>query len=266
MIERLWTDDDVARWEAAVALWRSALATVPRHKFIPDTVWIKNPRRWPTLVPLCRDDDPDRWLRLTYAASYDDYVVTQVDDGHPDGPGLGGSMPTSSASSPVIVAVMLAALDASLGHRVLEIGTGTGYNAALLAHRLGTGHVTSIEIDPDVAAQARTALSDTGYGEICVITGDGALRVPTRCPVRPDRRYCGCAQHPVPVGGADPSWRPDPAALGQQLHRRAGGVDRWRARHRPRRHHRRVIVHVAASPAGTARTRGRCGGRRRGPR
>ena len=78
-------------------------------------------------MPLCRHDDPDRWLRLTYATGYDDYVVTQVDDGHPDGPGLGGSMLTSSASSPAIVAVMLAALDASVGHRVLEIGTGTGY-------------------------------------------------------------------------------------------------------------------------------------------
>lgn len=121
-------------------------------------------------------------LRLTYATGYDDYVVTQVDDGHPDGPGLGGSMPTSSASSPVIVAVMLAALDAHPGHRVLEIGTGTGYSAALLAHRLGAQHVTSIEIDPDVAAQARRALAETGYGEICTVTGDGALGHPPGAP------------------------------------------------------------------------------------
>jgi protein-L-isoaspartate O-methyltransferase len=82
------------------------------------------------LLPLHREDDPDRWLRLTYAAGYDTYVVTQVDDGCPAGPGLAGSMPTSSASSPVVVAVMLAALDAHPGHRVLEIGTGVRHEVA----------------------------------------------------------------------------------------------------------------------------------------
>ncbi|PZS39363.1 MAG: hypothetical protein DLM62_08695 [Pseudonocardiales bacterium] len=196
MVDRLLVDDDVARWASAVAPWRSAVAAVPRHEFIPDTVWIKNPKRWPTLVPLCRDEDPDRWLRLTYATGSDDYVVTQVDDGHPDGPGLGGSMPTSSASSPVIVAVMLAALDACPGHRVLEIGTGTGYDAALLAHRLGAEQVTSIEIDSDVAAQARRALSETGYGEICTITGDGELGYPPGTPY--DRIIVTAAVHRIP--------------------------------------------------------------------
>ncbi len=106
-------------------------------------------------------------------------MATQVDDGHPDVPGLGGSMPTSSASSPVIVAVMLAALDARQGHRVWEVGTGTGYNAALLAHRLGAEQVTSIEVDPDVATRARTALSANGFGAVTVITGDGALGYPS---------------------------------------------------------------------------------------
>jgi protein-L-isoaspartate O-methyltransferase len=46
---------------------------------------------------------------------------------------------------PVIIAVMLAALDVREGHRVLEVGTGTGYNAALLAHRLGAEQVISVE-------------------------------------------------------------------------------------------------------------------------
>ena len=195
---------------------------MPRHAFIPDTVWVKNPRHWPTLLPLHRDDDPARWLALAYG---DDAVITQVDDGHPEGPGLAGAMQTSSASAPDIVAVMLAALDVHPGHQVLEIGTGTGYNAALLAQRLGAEHITSIEVDPDVAVQARTALSETGYGEICVVTGDWGTRVSPACPLRPDRLYRGGAPHPLPVGGADSPWRPDPAALGQQLHRCAGGVD-----------------------------------------
>lgn len=196
MVDRLSGDEDVTRWATAVEPWWPALTTVPRHRFIPDIVWIKNPGSGPTLVPLYRDDDPDRWLRLTYASGYDDAVITQIDDGHPDGPGLGGSMPTSSASSPVMVAVMLAALDTHPGHRVLEIGTGTGYNAALLAHRLGASHVTSIEIDPAVAAQARKALSDTGYGEVEVITGDGARGYPPGGPY--DRLIATTAVNHIP--------------------------------------------------------------------
>jgi protein-L-isoaspartate(D-aspartate) O-methyltransferase len=173
--------------------WWPALAAVPRHKFIPETVWVKNPLYVPALVPVHREEDPARWLELAYS---DDYVVTQVDDGRPDGPGLGGTMPTSSASSPVIVAVMLAALAAHPGHRVCEIGTGTGYHAALLAHRLGAGHVTSIEIDPDVAVHARKALSETGYGEVCAVTGDGALGYSPSAPY--DRIIATAAAHRIP--------------------------------------------------------------------
>lgn len=192
MVDRL-SEGDVARWSGAMAPWRSALATVPRHEFIPDTVWIKNPGRGPTLVPLHRDDDPDRWLELTYGA---DAVITQVDDGHPDGPRLAGAMQTSSASAPIIVAIMLVELDVHPGHRVLEIGTGTGYNAALLAHRLGAEHITSIEVDPHVAAQARQALSDTGYDKINVITDDGALGYPLGAPY--DRIIATAAVHSIP--------------------------------------------------------------------
>ena len=67
-------------------------------------------------------------------------------------------MPSSSASCPAMVAVMLAALEVREGHRVLEVGTGTGYNAALLAHRLGAERVTSVEIDSDLATHASKAL------------------------------------------------------------------------------------------------------------
>ncbi|MBV9142781.1 MAG: methyltransferase domain-containing protein [Pseudonocardiales bacterium] len=192
MVDRLLADD-LAGWAAQVAPWLPALATVPRHEFIPDTVWIKNPRHWPTLLPLHRDDDPARWLELSYGA---DAVITQVDDGHPEGPGLAGAMQTSSASAPDIVAVMLAALDVHPGHRVLEVGTGTGYNAALLAHRLGAEHITSIEIDSSVAAQARTALFRAGYGDICVVTGDGALGYAPRAPY--DRVIATAAVHSIP--------------------------------------------------------------------
>lgn len=101
--------------------------------------------------PVRRADDPDRWLEL---ASGKDSVVIQVDDGCPSGPGDGGDLPTSSASMPSVVAAMLKHMDVHGGEQVCEIGTGTGWNAALLAHRLGAQRVTTIEIDPVVATHA----------------------------------------------------------------------------------------------------------------
>lgn len=81
---------------------------------------------------------------------------------------------TSSASAPGIVAAMLAQLDVRPGHRILEIGAGTGYNAALLAHLAGpAGQVTTVELDPDVAAEAEKALAAAGCGHVTVIVGDG---------------------------------------------------------------------------------------------
>jgi SAM-dependent methyltransferase len=71
-------------------------------------------------------------------------------------------LPTSSASAPAVVAVMLDRLDVRDGMRVLEIGTGTGYNAALMAHRIGGEHVYSIDIDPTLVAAARQALHGVG--------------------------------------------------------------------------------------------------------
>lgn len=71
---------------------------------------------------------------------------------------------------------MLAHLRAQPGHRILEIGAGTGYNAALLATLVGSsGAVTTVDVDPDVAQQARDQLTLAGYHDISVITGDGAL-------------------------------------------------------------------------------------------
>jgi protein-L-isoaspartate(D-aspartate) O-methyltransferase len=81
---------------------------------------------------------------------------------------------TSSASAPGIVAAMLAQLDVRQGQRILEIGAGTGYNAALLAHLTGpAGQVTTIELDPGIAAEAQAALVAARYPQVTVIAGDG---------------------------------------------------------------------------------------------
>ena len=71
------------------------------------------------------------------------------------------------------MAEMLELLDVRPGQRVLEIGAGTGYNAALLAHLVGdAGRVTTVDVDPKLAAGARAALRDAGY-RVSVLTGDG---------------------------------------------------------------------------------------------
>ncbi|MFB9427819.1 methyltransferase domain-containing protein [Streptoalloteichus tenebrarius] len=71
------------------------------------------------------------------------------------------------------MARMLETLDVRDEHRVLEIGTGTGYNAALLCHRLGDHAVASVDIDPDLVDTARDRLASLGYRP-ALVTGDGA--------------------------------------------------------------------------------------------
>src|SRR5205823_10594379 len=71
----------------------------------------------------------------------------------------------SSASAPEVVALMLEQLDPQPGDHVLEIGAGTGYNAALLAHQVGeNGRVVTLEIDVDLVVAARELLLSGGSG------------------------------------------------------------------------------------------------------
>lgn len=83
-------------------------------------------------------------------------------------------------SQPYIVALMTQLLEAEAGHRVLEIGTGSGYQAAILS-RL-TARVHSIEIVEPLAAQARSRLAGLGYANVEVRSGDGYSGWPERSP------------------------------------------------------------------------------------
>jgi protein-L-isoaspartate O-methyltransferase len=96
---------------------------------------------------------------------------------------------------PGLVMFMLEALDVRGGHRILEIGTGTGYSTALLCHRLGSGCVTSIEYDPTIADRARAALALAGH-QPAVVLGDGAAGYPDRAPY--DRVIATCSFTHVP--------------------------------------------------------------------
>ena len=80
----------------------------------------------------------------------------------------------SSSSQPSAMAIMLEQLDLQPGHNVLEIGAGTGYNAALMAHVVGEqGRVTTVDIDDDLAESARTHLAAAGFERVQVVCGDG---------------------------------------------------------------------------------------------
>jgi len=118
----------------------TAFRAVPRHRFLPG-------------VPL-------------EEAYRDRVVVTKVEDG----------MPLSASSQPSFMAVMLDQLGLEPGHRVLEIGTGTGYNAALMAEIVGAaGRVVTLDIDAEVVARAHGCLRDAGYAAVDVVCADGGL-------------------------------------------------------------------------------------------
>jgi protein-L-isoaspartate(D-aspartate) O-methyltransferase len=85
-------------------------------------------------------------------------------------------------SQPWIVATMAALLELRGTERVLEVGTGSGYGAAVLA--LLCSEVVTIERHAELAAGAREVLDDLGYGNVEVRTGDGALGAPDRAPFR----------------------------------------------------------------------------------
>ncbi|HSV64382.1 MAG TPA: methyltransferase domain-containing protein [Mycobacteriales bacterium] len=168
--------------------WRPVFEAVPREAFVPPSVWRNDGHQ---VTPVDRATDPAGWRALVDG---DRAVTVQADDGRTP-PGQIGRWPTSSTTQPSLVAAMLDLLDVRDHASVLEIGTGTGWNAALLCARLGEQNVTTIEIDPALAATARAALATAGHRPT-VITGDGAAGWPPGAPY--DRIIATCAVRHLP--------------------------------------------------------------------
>ncbi|MDF5751388.1 methyltransferase domain-containing protein [Spongiactinospora sp. TRM90649] len=172
-----------------------ALRAVARHRFIP-ALGLAAPLDAPPYL-IDRDAAPEDWRKAVYS---DVSIVTQLDDGATDlGGNLAGNLGetdyTSSASAPSAVADLLTLLDPLPGHRVLEVGTGTGWTAALLSHLLGETRVTSIEVDASVARTAAKNLGDAGF-QPHLIVGDGADGCAERVPF--DRVHVTCGIRRVP--------------------------------------------------------------------
>ncbi|BCJ64792.1 methyltransferase domain-containing protein [Polymorphospora rubra] len=152
--------------------WRRAFEQVPRHVFVPDAP-----------------------LDQVYA---DQALVTQQRPAPTTTGTTGPLLPTSSSSQPGVMATMLERADIRDGMRVLEIGTATGYNAALLTHRLGGNNVYSVELDPTLHATARQRLAATGHHPH-LNAGDGTAGWSDQAPY--DRIIATCAVNHIP-----PAW------------------------------------------------------------
>ncbi len=125
----------------------AAFRAVPRHIFVPGTD-----------------------IEQVYS---DTHILTKELDG----------VPVSSSSQPAVMAIMLEMLALQPGQRVLEIGAGTGYNAALLAHIVGkAGSVITIDIDEDIVTTAREHLDRAGFTQVQAICRDGGFGYPDVAP------------------------------------------------------------------------------------
>jgi protein-L-isoaspartate O-methyltransferase len=190
------------------AAYRHAFQAVDRAHFIPDRVWVGGDEDRED-VAVDRGTDPKAWEKAVYDATLP--IVTQYDDGTVTWPAQ-GHRPTSSASAPTVVAGMLGVLGVQPGDNVAEIGTGSGYHAALLSEIVGPdGQVSTVEVDADVAAEATARLEVGGYlHNVRVIVGDGATIAPAD---RPWDRVIATAA--VPLGRMPYGW---------VEHTRSGGV------------------------------------------
>ena len=125
----------------------AAFRAVPRHVFLPDV------------------------------GVEDVYTDRAFPTKHADG------RPISSSSQPAIMAIMLEQLALQPGQRVLEIGAGTGYNAALITHLVRNGgQVVTIDIDEDVVVAARQHLAAAGFDRVDVRCADGGYGDPEGAP------------------------------------------------------------------------------------
>ncbi|MER5771152.1 methyltransferase, FxLD system [Streptomyces sp. NPDC001985] len=155
-------DQILANGHARTPAVEQSLRAVPRHAFVPDASL------------------EDAYANAPVHIKYDT-----------DGTSI------SCASQPGVVALMLDQLNVRPGDRVLELGAGSGYNAALLAHLVGeTGHVTTLDVDDDLVEGARAHLTAAEITNAEAVTRDGALGYAEGAPY--DRIIATVGAHGVP--------------------------------------------------------------------
>ena len=163
--------------------WRRCFETVPRHRLLPR---FRPYARGQLLeeIDAAHPDAEAAWIEYAYR---DLPAIIRID---------AQGYFTSSSSMPSLMARMLELLEVEEGNTVLEIGTGSGYNAALLCARLGSEHVTSIDIQADLVEEARGRLAELGYHPHLAVA-DGVGGYPERAPY--DRIICTGMAWPIPT-------------------------------------------------------------------
>jgi protein-L-isoaspartate O-methyltransferase len=149
--------------------WLDALRAHPRAGFIPERAWAHPDGEYGRLLD--RSADRADWEKVVGS---DVPIITQVQDGQApiaDG-GEGGY--TSSCSMPSVVAAELELLRLKRDDDVLEVGTGTGWTAALISHYVRHGRVVTVEVDEEVHHRAVRNLACAGSSALPVL-GDGML-------------------------------------------------------------------------------------------
>ncbi|WP_257573933.1 methyltransferase domain-containing protein [Streptomyces sp. JJ66] len=173
-----------------------AFLNTPRHPFVP--VFYR--REGEHFSPRGNTGtDTAGWLAQVYS---DDSLITEVAGVHAEDAGARSvtGAPTSSSTAPSLMADMLDALDVRKGARVLEVGTGTGYNAALLCHLAGAENVTTVDRSERLTHAARDRLATLGVRP-AVRCEDGSKGVPSRAPF--DRIIGTCSVRRIPSSWFD---------------------------------------------------------------
>lgn len=155
------------------APWQAAVRAVPRHELVP--------------VHYQRQPSTAQWISTHTTDDLDLVYSNTALFVLPDG--------LSSTSMPALMTRMLEALEINDGHDVLEIGAGTGYNAALLSHRLGDQHVFAVDIEPTLIRLARARLAKIGYYPT-LVTADGVHGLPEHALY--DRIIATCSISAIP--------------------------------------------------------------------
>nr|WP_246843266.1 methyltransferase domain-containing protein [Allokutzneria sp. NRRL B-24872] len=167
--------------------WRAAVEAVPRHRFVPRFFTQDPEGDWSET-----SSADEGWLTAVYR---NEPLVTALAV-----TANGNRVTVSSSTKPGLMVRMLEALDVRDGHRVLEVGTGTGYNAGLLSHRLGADRVFSVDIGAELVATARVRLADLGFVPSLSVV-HGATGLPEHAPF--DRIIATCSLPKVPWAWAE---------------------------------------------------------------
>ncbi|GGX90000.1 methyltransferase domain-containing protein [Streptomyces hiroshimensis] len=173
---------------------REVFEKVERERFAPARIRVSDPGGNGGQEVIDYATDARAWANAVYAP--DRSLITQLDDGatllEPGAPGRF----TSSLSAPRVVVRQLCHLDLRPRHRVLHIGTGSGYDSALIAERTGARNLFTLEVDDRLAATARRNLDTAGYPDVQAVAGDGEQGWPAGAPY--DRVLCTASANRVP--------------------------------------------------------------------